>query len=137
MVNKKGWMRIMEAVLAILLLTSLLFVIYAGQKTKVSQSTQIYNFEYNLLNNLAENDSLRNAVLSENRIVVDRYFNKTIPFELNSSFKICGLVEDCLWAEGDLPFVSVYVVDRVISGNLTFYDPKKLRLAVWYKSDQD
>ena len=66
MENKKGWLRIIEAFIAILLILGVFVVIYSKVIDRPQKSDYIYNLEKGILDEISFNPDLRAAVLNMN-----------------------------------------------------------------------
>lgn len=135
--GKKGWIRITEAIVAILIMSSVLIVMYTKDVPQVSYSDYVYNLQTRILMDVADRDNLRSATLSStesltNQTLLD-YFDESIPSNFNYTVKVCSLsAVTCNANIGDVPS-EIFVEDRIISSNLQKYDPKMLRLYIWEK----
>ena len=143
MINeKKGYLRIVEAFIAIILIASVLIFLYVNNVQKPNYEESIYKLERAILEEISSNSSLRDAVLNgdykltnqgaeNNRTLINNAINKYINNEFNFAFKICDLNEVC----GAESFVNKEVFSNQISvsSNLDIYDPKIIRLFIWEK----
>lgn len=127
--NKKAWMRILEAVIAVAIVISGI-VIIVSNNTHTSQSSEvIYEKEAYILEIINKNESLRNFVLAENYNEIDSAIEKMIPKSWNFATKICKIEDIC---NTDTPNDrDVYSSEVVISSDINEYNPKKLRIFVW------
>jgi hypothetical protein len=141
MVNKRGWMRVLEATVAILIISSVLIIIYSEQPKRVDLSEEISNLQKSILNEMASDNNLRSHVLnsevSPNYDMLLLYIEGKIPSQLNFSLKICDLSEvSCKLDEEVFKTLidkEVFVEEVIISTDLSTYNPKKVRLFVWSK----
>src|SRR3989344_676445 len=63
--NKRGWIRIVEAFVAVLIITGLVLVIIGSSYTKEKDpSNEIYQIEEGILRDIQGNYSLRTGILS-------------------------------------------------------------------------
>jgi hypothetical protein len=131
--NKRGWIRITEAVVAILIMASVLIVLYTNETPQISYSEYVYELQVRLLTDVADTPLLRNATLYSNETYLrENYFDLSIPQNFNYNITICDLSADS--CSVDTPSNrEVYVEDRIISSNLEKYAPKLLRLYIWEK----
>jgi hypothetical protein len=134
--NKRGWIRITEAVVAILIMASVLIVLYANKTPQVSFSSYVGDLQLRILGDVADNPTLRNEVLRSPEVVVNGplflFINNSIPLNFNFAIRVCNLSNNaCLL--GQSLEQEVFVEDRIISSNLTTYSPKMLRLFMWEK----
>lgn len=129
--NKKGWLRIFEAVIAILLIMGAILLIYTSQREEVNEGRYIMDWQEEILNRIAENDSLRSAVVGETYGPIETFISSSLLPNLNFSIKICGLTGQCsmeFYVEED-----IFVQERIISGTIETYNPKRIRFFVWKK----
>lgn len=142
--NKRGWIKIIEAFFAILLIAGvLLFVINKGYPQE-NTSMKIYEKETEILREIEINSSLRGDILSVSLVPVewanftsagltdvkDKITNKT-PNYLNCSAKLCEINKKCKIEQPTLK--DVYATSIGIFANAEEYDPKQLRLFCWEK----
>lgn len=139
MVNKKGWLRIIEAVVGIMIIASVLLSAYTRTSKQEDISAGIYLLEEKILNELAVN--YRNDILT-----IDLDFNNKMEMMNNSvrenltadfdfELRICYLTDN----SGDTASCqmqgnvngNVYVRERIIGANLEQYSPKKIKLFLW------
>lgn len=137
--NKKGWMRILEATVAVLIVSGVLITIYSGQPKRVDPSEEISRLQKSILNDIASDNNLRSHVLNSeintNYDILIQYIREKIPSHLNFSLKICSLSEiSCKLDEEVFKTLideEVFVEEIIISTDLSTYNPKKVRLFVW------
>lgn len=134
--NKRGWIRIMEAVVAILIMASVLIVLYTNNAPQVSFSSYVSDLQIRILGDVADSPKLRNEVLASpdggNTTDLVIFMRDSIPTNFNFAVKVCNLSNSgCLL--GQTLDQEVFVEDRIISSNLTSYNPKMLRLFIWEK----
>ena len=145
MKNKRGWIRIVEAFVAILLITgAILIVINQGYFEGGDRDAEIYDTQIAILREIELNDGLRSGVLgvAEEDLqmkwndvnfpqeVKDKITDVT-PNYLNCVANICGLTNICSmesYVEGD-----VYVRSVAITANLSDYSPRQVKLFCWFK----
>jgi len=129
-VGKKGWIRITEAVVAILIMASVLIVLYVNDTPQVEISDYVYDLQVRLLTDVADRDDLRNATIyGDVDYLKTNFFNDNIPQNFNYNISICSLEDSCNYAP-DVD-TAIFVEDRIISSTLSSYQPKMLRLYVW------
>ncbi len=128
MKNKRGWLRIVEAVFGILLVASVLLVIYSSHRANDSDYDYVYEMQKKVLTEIA--DDYRQEVMDgENLTGVAQ---QSFPNNFKVVVKICDIDErPC---KPTLPLESeVFVEDRIVSATLESYSPKKVRVFVWEK----
>jgi hypothetical protein len=146
MVNKKGWLKIAEAFMAILLIIVVVLMILEREEIEDDDfSKEIYEVELNILEGVKLNDTFRNEILtvSNSQIPVEwtnfdihlnlvkEKINSEIPYYLQCEAKLCKLNSSCLFnnsIEKD-----VYSKSTVIFSDLNVYAPRKLKLFCWEK----
>jgi len=149
--EKKGLIKIIEAFIAILIISGVMIFIYTTQIKKPDISEKIEKIQIIILEKIAEDGELRAAVLGgssddsspdaiNNRITINNTINDLIeklsPGDYTFLFKICDLDDIC-----GLDFSSkyyteneIYVKERSISSTLNKYNPKKIRIFMWLKN---
>jgi hypothetical protein len=130
--NKRGWLRIVEAFLAILIVLGAVIVFMSSrQSSDTDISETVYERQRQILDVISKNDSLRIKVLSENEEDIKTAIGRMVPASWDFNIKICGMTEVC---STTVPYDrSVYVSESVVSSNLTIYEPKKIRFFAWMK----
>lgn len=128
MKNKKGWLRIVEAFIAIILITGVMLSIYSVRK--VSSGNEIVKIQDAILNEISQSENLRNDVINSHISSLNAFVEERIPSILEFSIKICEVDDVCNLDEYRK---DTYVRERVISSTLEEYSPKKIKLFVWEK----
>ena len=134
MKNKKAWIRIVEAVIGILLLTSVLLVIYSRHQIRKESFDYIYELQKKVIEDIASDDALRNDVIAGNQESVQEFAKSNFPNNFEVRVKICDLEPDVVCEKpSDLPLdKQIFVEERIISATLAGnFSPKKIRLFVW------
>ena len=150
--NKKGFIRTLEAVIAILIVFVFIYVLMQGSlTTKSKTSDSIKSMQEEILRGISESESLRSEVvnfdknegtknylgadistLSGNSIVEYVYDNLPTRFQQNYALVIC---ETSCGIPGSLPNKEVYTTAVVITSSLESNcpecKPKIVRLWVW------
>ncbi len=135
MKGKKGWIKIVEAFIAILLIAGvLLFVINKGYIGKRDISEQVYQAQIAVLREIELDANLRKDILAAETgssvppSVVER-INQRIPDYLQCTSKICKLNEIC---ETETPLnKNIYAQPVAITADQENFDPKQLKLFCW------
>ncbi|MFA7708054.1 MAG: hypothetical protein WCX73_03830 [Candidatus Pacearchaeota archaeon] len=128
--DKKAWLRILEAFLAILIVLSAVLVIMVKQKPQTDYSQEVYDVQRQVLDIISKNNSLRNDILVQSNTRVNALIYDLIPRNWNYSTNICDVNLICPNLE-QIHETEVYATEIIISSNLTQYSPKKLRFFVW------
>jgi len=143
--NKKGWIKIVEAFVAILLVVGvLLIVINRGDIGKKDIESQVYDVEVAILREIQLNDTLRNEILSvtppievteENATQTWNKIEERTPGYLDCEAKICEMEKTCELEE--YPEKDVYA--QTVSITTTLDTPpeevgyRQLKLFCWVK----
>jgi hypothetical protein len=139
--NKKGFLRILEAFIAVLLIAGvLLFVINRGNNNKDSLEESIFEIEKSILKEISQNDPLRRAILEYNGTQNTFYdlkvfaINKIDTQRFAIEFNICPLDQVCGLPQGiQYPNADVYSQSVPIASDLQGYNPKVVKIFVWEK----
>lgn len=153
MKNKNGWIRIVEAFAAIMLLAGVLLIIISNSRANVYDlSNQIYDVEAGILMKIYTDDALRDEILNEVSIpdedlpvrwddfdtklseVKDKIDAET-PGNLVCNAKLCLIADACALDESDSPSEekSIYSMSAIVTANINVYNPRKLNLFCWEK----
>ena len=140
--NKRGWIRLVEVFIAIVLITSVLLVISRTNSNRDNEiQNEISKRELAVLRDVQLNDQLRADILSVevvNLPVEWENFNDyglsdvrtrieaLSPSEFDCSAKVCLINEQCTF-QGETDG-EIYVKSVVISANSTIYSPRELKL---------
>ncbi|MGV8151513.1 MAG: hypothetical protein ACP5OG_00375 [Candidatus Nanoarchaeia archaeon] len=127
--DTKAWIRIVEALFAILIVAGGLFLVMSRQAEKKDLGDEINLKQRQILETISKENRLRNAVITNDSATIDEAVRLMIPDTWNYKIKICALSEIC--SLGQYIEKDVYVSEVVIATNITNYSPKKLRLFVW------
>jgi len=131
MKNKRAWLRIIEAVLAILIIFGAVLYIVSKQTYKPDQSEMIYEKQTQILDMVSKNESLRQMVLDKQTNQIELEISKFVPASWNFSTCISNITLIC---SPQTPHDrNVYVKEILIASTLQQYSPQKLRFFVWVK----
>ena len=136
-VGKKGWIRILEACIAALLVAVVLLIAIGGEDIgKKNPSSEIYDSQLFVLRDIQMNDTLRQSVLDailpveSNETGFPQDVKERIEYlvldYLECKAKICEIESDCnlnIPQEKD-----IYVQSVLITANLETYSPRQLKL---------
>lgn len=137
--NKRGWIRIVEALIAILLIAGFLILIINNPKNGQKDiSAKVYVTENAILREIQLNFTYRDYILGIAETVEFENFDDNlkdhitsrVPNYLNCISKICDFyidpVCDIVSSEENL-----YVRSVMIAADSTTYDPKLLKIFCW------
>jgi len=141
MVNKKdnrGWVRLVEVFVAILLIAGVLLLITKSNAKEESLSATISEQEIAILRDVQLNYTLRTEILNVNSLPLEwEYFGNEIP---NVKNRIVGLIPSTLDCKAKLCLINdtcilnnlansnIYAEAIVISADLNTYSPRQLKL---------
>ncbi len=127
--SKKGWIKIAEAFIAVMLIATILLTAYYKQPGNVGNEA-ILKIEESLLDEIAHNESLRTDILKKDGDNVESFILGKIPSNLDFEAAICEVNATC---SASFYTGEVYSKDRIISSNLSSYAPQRLRIFMWEK----
>jgi len=134
--NKKAWVAVVEASLAVVILFTFLFLAM-GQRAKTTKSGfDFYSLNKIILKQVDENSSLRELILSDKpeSESIKNYFEYSLKkFNNNVGVDVCisEMLGSC--SSVNLPDKDVFASDFFVSSNSTDYKPKKLKVFMWEK----
>lgn len=139
--NRKGWIRIVEVFVAMLLMTGILFVILEGRYlAKMNSMDEVYEAEITILRDVELNNNLRSEILNANLPVEEEDFgtslpntetriNELVPADIECEAKLCELTEVCVL--NDVDKEHIYAEAVVIAADVNTYNPRQLKLFCW------
>ncbi|PIU75735.1 hypothetical protein COS75_02660 [Candidatus Pacearchaeota archaeon CG06_land_8_20_14_3_00_35_12] len=135
MKNKRAWVRILEAVVAIMLIIGFILYLHAREE-KPSLTEQMYQTTHGILSEANANETVRNAVLRNDIAsvaTVKSFFDKRLSqYNFNYTFTICNLDAVCPLPE-TAPNKEIYADNIIISASPTAgAEAKKLSIFVWF-----
>ncbi len=141
--NKKGWIKIVEAFVAILILVAVLILVITTKSANDSNTTyEIYEKEVSVLREIELNLTYRNMVLAS-EIPLFSYdvgfsdalkekVNQEMPSFIECVSKICSLEDKCDLEGGEIEIKKdIYSQSVPIYSNSTFYSPRQIKLFCW------
>ncbi len=130
--NKKAWLRIVEASIAILIVVGVVLIMMSGRGVDRDISDEVYQRQEEILNVILNNNSFRNDILDGNSNKINNEILRLVPFSWDFSVNICNVDEVCpnpqLVQEEE-----VYITERIVSSTISQYSPKKIRFFIWIK----
>lgn len=137
--EKRGWIRVVEAFVAILLIAGMvLSLLGGGYIKKEDKSLQIYGVENGILRDIQNNDTSRIEVLNENLTMPAEWSNVPVsirervqldpPNYLICTAKICDIGDSCLLSGTRQE--DIYVRSALFSGLTT---SRQLKIFCWEK----
>lgn len=134
--SKHGWIRVVEAFIAIMMIFAALLIIISKQSQQEDYKEEIIKLQSSIISQISHDDNLRNEILSDNTNGTEEYITSAIPNNINFSVKICNFMNVC-----PNPVNYSYILDRevysnevLIAANLTYFNEtntKKLKIFFW------
>ena len=142
--NKKGWIKILEAFMAILFLAVILTAIVIQMDSKEDVIYErISKIEKEILQEIQFNETLRVATIGSSVVPVDSLngefpvlindtFREKVPHTWKCEMKICSGVGECVFSETP-ESREIYADSIIIGASKEDYSPKKLKIFCWLK----
>jgi hypothetical protein len=145
MKNKKGWIMIVEAFVAILLIGAVLVVILNQQNSKTNDPTSsVGNYENYILRTIELNDSMRGELINiDNSNLPVNWSTSNFPSDIEKT--ITNLTLNSLVCQAQICLTNdtckfeskvdkdVYVQSIFITATDSNYNPRQLKLFCWTK----
>ena len=128
--NKKAWLRIIEAFIAILIVASVLLITITNAP-KPDRTEEIHKMQRSVLEQVASNDALREEIIKNDATNTLSFINSIVDQKWEVRIEICEISDICKM--DDYVEKDVYVDEILISSTLELYAPKKLKLFMWEK----
>lgn len=136
--NKRGWIRIVEASLAIIIVLGVLLILNTSNRS--TSSIDLSEKIPALLDEIASNETLREEIVGispEDIPQMEAKINNLMSKRINNPslgyvVRIC-MMDDVFCPLSPLPEGEVYAGERIISSTLSEIDPRRLKLFIWVK----
>ncbi len=139
--NKKGWIKILEAFISILLIISVGLIVINRGGVSGDISNEVYEKEILILREVQLNNTLRESILNSEPPIewddadfpanVKDKINEKTPGYLECNAKICKINSDCILEEHSRE--NIYAESVIITSSLETYSPKQLKIFCWMK----
>ncbi len=147
--GKRGWVRILEATIAVLIVSGTMMAIYLQQPVdgRENMADYAYSFQMQVLGDIVSDSSLRFYVLSidddssgsESYERLDEFVGESIPGTFGYLIRVCDPVEICKMhpdifvetRDKDVFVEEVVISSELRDGTSAIYSPKKVRLFFW------
>jgi hypothetical protein len=136
--GKRGWLRVFEAVVAVMLIMSAVLLIYVSQKTSITEDIYISDWQNEMLDLIANDVLLRYAIIANDEVYIKKILLENSPQNMNLAIEICEILGPCPLKE--YAQKNIFVQERIISGTMTpisRYSPKRIRLFIWERGTED
>lgn len=132
MVNKKGFIRIAEVMVAITLILGVIIIVYKNRAPE-QKTPDFTETARDILREISVKENLRNEIMTAQNNVVQMtsttlFINHSLPDYFLFELRACVANSACGQSvyRGD-----VYSAERIISANNSKFSPVKLRLFLW------
>jgi len=142
--NKKGWIEIVEAFVAVLLVAGVLLIVLSkGYLQKTDISNKIYEAQLSILREVQTNDTLRKKILEVPEPMPVDWEDTRFPAEVKEKIimrtpdylecigKICNMTQTC--TIGESKGKDIYSQAVTITSTLQTLSYRKLNLFCWTK----
>lgn len=136
--NNRGWMKIVEAFVTVLLIAGFLLIVVNEINTPADNSQLIFDLEYAMLREVQLDNTLRDSILgldlslgsvgAPNDVITK--INNRKPNFLSCGAEICEIQDNCL-SDSAPSNKEVFVQSAIITSNLSVYSPRKIKLFCW------
>ncbi|MEM4605788.1 MAG: hypothetical protein QW103_02000 [Candidatus Pacearchaeota archaeon] len=134
--NKKGWLRIFEAFLAVILVLGAVLVLNTikkeDDKEKISDF-YINEIKKEITKEILTNEEIRRMVISREENGIKNKLKNLVGEKYEINVRVCNLTEKYCFYNQNYPQKDVFVEDVIISGNITLYQPLRVRVFLWKK----
>jgi len=135
--NKKGWLKIVEAFVAIMLILATLLILLGRQESDSGLEREITLLQTNLLSSISKDDNLREEILSSASLIkTNEYISKNIPSWLDYKIQVCEIDNVCALTGVDSKVLAekqIYSQNILILATSQNADSKQLKLFFWRK----
>jgi hypothetical protein len=145
--NKRGWIKIIEAFVAIMLITGVLLIVINREYIERRDiSEKVYAVELSILREVQSNTTLRKSILETETEdlpvklndgvfplnVKNKIFNR-LPNYLNCTARICEMSDFCMLDDisADKNIYAQSIAITLIVGEEKEFDPRQLKLFCW------
>ncbi len=134
--NKRGWLRILEATIAVLIVTGVMIAVYSKQGNREPRfDDYLNNLGEKILLDISSDRVLRGYVLSGDNVSLISYVTTKIPPNFEFSLKLCTLGDPCKLSDDDeiqaTKGKDVFSKSTIIAADSKSYNPKELKLFMW------
>lgn len=129
--NKKGFLRILEAIIAVLIILSTLLFVVVRNNADTATANDVCLQSNSILEEIGKNNTLRENVLNSDEEAIKNFLKKRIDNPLiGYKVRICGVDDLCSLNQGGLDDVEICASERLITTTpgRTEFQPKKLKI---------
>jgi len=141
--NKRGWITVLEATIAVMLVSGVLMVVYIKQDTDDSPvQDYIFNLQKQILADISMRGDLRTLALEKNETELNIFVGLKVPLAYRYSLKVCRLESEndfcklnsteVIETRGKEIFAEEIVISSELgNGTSPIYSATKVRLFIW------
>jgi hypothetical protein len=131
MVNNKGFIRIVELLIAVTLISGVLIFFYR-QTASNSNNLSLSELSRDILADVSTREDLRQEIVSSRNVnsmtKTVAFINSSLPSYISFELRACDVSSAC----GQSNYIGdVFSAERIISASNSDFDPIKLRLFLW------
>ena len=134
--NKRGWIMILEAFIAIMVLIGFFIATIQRQTPQPDIAANVYKVQQQILWEASDDNAIREDVIVNNQICsLENFVYLRTPSAFDYHVQTCdppGLCPMNLSASEVKPTGDVFVNDRILSTTLKEYNPTVIQLFFWY-----
>jgi len=134
--NKRGWIMILEAFIAIMVLIGFFIATIQRQTPQPDIAANVYKVQQQILWEASDDNAIREDVIVNNQICsLENFVYLRTPSAFDYHVQTCdppGLCPMNLSASEVKPTGDIYVNDRILSTTLREYNPTVIQLYFWY-----
>jgi len=142
MTSKKGWIKIFEAAISVMLVLGFMILFYGQSIEKPRKAENLIRWEGQILDELKSIPEFRQKIIEKNesefdsdgyckrgdiRNFIDERLRNNFP-RFSFECRVCEVNEVCGMKEYK---EEVFSEERIVSSTLTQFSPKKIRIFVW------
>jgi hypothetical protein len=131
MVNKKGFLRILEAIIAVLIILSTLLFVVVRNNADTTTANDICLQASSIMEEIGKNNTLRESVLNSDEDSIKNFLKNRIDNPLiGYRVRICNMDDLCSLNQGGFDKVEICASERLITTSLSRneFQPKKLKI---------
>ena len=137
MVNKKGWIRIVESMVAILLVLGVLLALNARKTSAPEESLD--HLLPPLLQEVSQNMTIRALIITQPEQVGRTHLEgfvraRLTDNNLNFSVRVCDAFDACAPTQRIGSGETVYSSERILLSTSSTFNPRKVKLYLWRNS---
>jgi hypothetical protein len=130
--NKKAWLRIVEAFIAIIIIITTILIIVYNQPKIFNNNEEIFSRQKIIFEKIDNNETLREMIVKNKTEDLMNEISYLVPESLGFAIKICSIEEIC--SSTQIPDnKEIFAQEIIITSSVQSYNPKKLRIFIWNK----